>query len=57
MADKKFFKPVVIERWVVVIYEQKLRFGEENAKDMMSTSQNSFHLGVIMNLTSCRGTW
>ncbi|KAJ7879560.1 argonaute-like protein [Mycena olivaceomarginata] len=35
MVDKKFFKPVVIERWVVVIYEQKLRFGEENAKDMM----------------------
>jgi hypothetical protein len=57
MVDKKFFKPVVIERWVVVIYEQKLRFGEENAKDMMSTSQTSFHLGVIMNLTSCRGTW
>ncbi|KAF8195816.1 argonaute-like protein [Mycena galopus ATCC 62051] len=36
MVDKKFFKPVAIERWVVVIYEQKLRFKDQAAQDMIN---------------------
>ncbi|KAJ7135279.1 argonaute-like protein, partial [Mycena crocata] len=36
MVDKKFFKPVSIDRWVVVIYEQKRRFNEGAAQDMIN---------------------
>ncbi|KAJ6539414.1 argonaute-like protein [Mycena capillaripes] len=36
MVDKKFFKPVAIDRWVVVIYEQQRRFNEGAANDMIN---------------------
>ncbi|KAJ7180167.1 argonaute-like protein [Mycena crocata] len=36
MVDKKFFKPVSIDRWVVVIYEQQRRFNEGAAQDMIN---------------------
>ncbi|KAJ7129589.1 Piwi domain-containing protein, partial [Mycena epipterygia] len=36
MVDKRFFKPVAIERWVVIIYEQQRRFNEGAAQDMIN---------------------
>ncbi|KAJ7908290.1 argonaute-like protein [Mycena leptocephala] len=36
MVDKKFFKPVSIDRWVVVIYERQGRFNEGAANDMIN---------------------
>ncbi|KAJ8519388.1 hypothetical protein ONZ45_g3684 [Pleurotus djamor] len=36
MVDKRFVKPVVIERWVIVVYEQIRRFNEQAAKDMVT---------------------
>ncbi|KAJ7068346.1 argonaute-like protein [Mycena amicta] len=35
MVDKRFFKPVSIDRWVVVVYEQQRRFNEGAAGDMI----------------------
>jgi eukaryotic translation initiation factor 2C len=35
-VDKRFFKPVEIPRWVVVIYEQQRRFGDNAARDMIT---------------------
>ncbi|KAJ6628687.1 argonaute-like protein [Mycena sp. CBHHK59/15] len=36
MVDKRFFKPVEIARWVVVIYEQQRRFNDSSARDMIN---------------------
>ncbi|KAF7332103.1 Argonaute-like protein [Mycena kentingensis (nom. inval.)] len=36
MVDKRFFKPVSVDRWVVVVYEQQRRFNEQAANDMIS---------------------
>ncbi|KAF8897601.1 argonaute-like protein [Infundibulicybe gibba] len=36
MVDKRFFKPMEIPRWVVVIYETLRRFPEAAARDMIS---------------------
>ncbi|KAK7061790.1 hypothetical protein R3P38DRAFT_3490883 [Favolaschia claudopus] len=36
MVDKRFFKPVVIERWVVVVYERENRFNNQAAQDMIN---------------------
>ena len=41
MVDKKFFKPVAIDRWVVVVYEQQRRFNEGAANDMIQGLVNS----------------
>ncbi|KAJ7228592.1 argonaute-like protein, partial [Mycena pura] len=41
MVDKRFFKPVSIDRWVVVIYEQKRRFDAGAANDMINGLVNS----------------
>ncbi|KAJ7793633.1 PAZ domain-containing protein [Mycena olivaceomarginata] len=38
MVDKKFFKPVAIERWVVVVYERQGRFNDQAAQDMITTA-------------------
>ncbi|KAF8176140.1 hypothetical protein K438DRAFT_79970 [Mycena galopus ATCC 62051] len=35
MVDKKFFKAVAIERWVVVVYEQQRRFNDKSAQDVI----------------------
>ncbi|KAI0921048.1 hypothetical protein AcV5_001233 [Taiwanofungus camphoratus] len=35
MIDKRFFKPAVIERWAVVIYERPQRFRDDNVQDMI----------------------
>jgi len=35
-VDKRFFRPVEILRWVVVIYEQQRRFGETAAREMIN---------------------
>ena len=35
-VDKRFFKPVEVLRWVVVIYEQQRRFGDAAAREMVS---------------------
>ncbi|KAJ7507898.1 argonaute-like protein [Mycena galericulata] len=36
MVDRRFFKPVSIDRWVVVIYERQGRFNESAANDMIN---------------------
>jgi len=36
MVDKRFFKPVEISRWVIVIYEQQRRFGDAAAREMIN---------------------
>ncbi|KAF7351067.1 Argonaute-like protein [Mycena sanguinolenta] len=36
MVDKKFFKPVSIDRWVVVVYEQQRRFNAQSAQEMIN---------------------
>ncbi|KAJ7665548.1 Piwi domain-containing protein [Mycena rosella] len=41
MVDKRFFKPGIIERWVVVIYEQQRRFDKGAAQDMIDGLVNS----------------
>ncbi|KAF8166725.1 hypothetical protein K438DRAFT_1774895 [Mycena galopus ATCC 62051] len=35
MVDKKFFKAVAIERWVVVVYEQQRRFNDKSVQDVI----------------------
>ncbi|KAI0081731.1 argonaute-like protein [Panus rudis PR-1116 ss-1] len=35
MIDKKLYKPVIIERWVVVVYERPNRFRQDSADDMV----------------------
>ncbi|KAK2460730.1 hypothetical protein APHAL10511_007200 [Amanita phalloides] len=35
MADKKFFKPMTIKQWVVVIYETRRRFSEDQAQKLV----------------------
>lgn len=35
-VDKRFVKPVSIDRWVVIVYEQQRRFGEQAARDMVA---------------------
>ncbi|GJE84216.1 argonaute-like protein [Phanerochaete sordida] len=37
MIDKKFYKPVTIERWVIVVYEGRKRFGEPHARDVIKS--------------------
>jgi hypothetical protein len=36
----RFFKPAAIERWVVVVYERRQRFGEQPAKEMINGLAN-----------------
>ncbi|KAF8992551.1 argonaute-like protein [Cyathus striatus] len=36
MVDKRFFKPVTIDRWIVVIYERENRFNNAAANSMVS---------------------
>ena len=36
MIDKKFFKPGRIERWFIVIYERRQRFGDKQVTDMIN---------------------
>jgi eukaryotic translation initiation factor 2C len=35
MADKKFFKPMAIKNWVIIIYERQQRFRQDNARKMV----------------------
>jgi eukaryotic translation initiation factor 2C len=34
MADKKFFRPSVIKKWVIVVYESERRFNQDVARQM-----------------------
>ncbi|RDB22690.1 Protein argonaute-2 [Hypsizygus marmoreus] len=36
MVDKRFFRPAEITGWVVIVYEQQRRFGENNAQSMIA---------------------
>jgi len=36
MVDKRFFRPVTIERWVIVIYERRERFNDNAVRDLIS---------------------
>ncbi|KAJ7283579.1 argonaute-like protein [Mycena rebaudengoi] len=48
-VDKRFFKPVEIARWVVVIYEQQRRFDEGSARDMINgLVQSAKDVGIRM---------
>jgi eukaryotic translation initiation factor 2C len=33
-ADKKFFRPSVIKKWVIVVYESERRFNQDVARQM-----------------------
>lgn len=35
-VDKRFFEPTEIERWVIVIYEQQRRFGQQNVDGLIN---------------------
>ncbi|KAJ7754236.1 argonaute-like protein [Mycena maculata] len=52
MVDKRFFKPVQIDRWVVVIYERQGRFNEAAANDMINGLCSSCRdVGIKMSPT------
>ncbi|KAF7433014.1 hypothetical protein PC9H_004959 [Pleurotus ostreatus] len=36
LVDKRFFEPTEIERWVIVIYEQQRRFGQQNVDGLIN---------------------
>lgn len=36
MIDKKFFKPVTIDSWLVVVYERPGRFEQREVDDMVN---------------------
>ena len=42
MIDRKFFKPITINRWVVVIYEREQRFNRDTAYDMVRNFLEQF---------------
>lgn len=35
MIDRKFYKPVPIDTWVVVVYERSQRFNDRTAQEMV----------------------
>lgn len=36
-ADKKFFRPATIKKWVIVVYEGERRFNMETARGMATS--------------------
>ncbi|KAI1795193.1 argonaute-like protein [Ganoderma leucocontextum] len=42
MVDKKFYRPVTINRWVVVVYEREQRFNRDTAYDMVRNFLEQF---------------
>ena len=42
MIDRKFFKPITINRWVVVIYEREQRFNVTAAQEMVRNFLDQF---------------
>ena len=42
MVDKRFYRPVEIAAWVIVVYERPQRFKQENAQDMIRGMLDSF---------------
>ena len=42
MVDKKFFKPITINRWVVVIYEREQRFNVTAAQELVRNFLDQF---------------
>lgn len=49
-VDKRFVKPVSIDRWVVIVYEQQRRFGEQAARDMVASLIESCRdVGALIN--------
>ncbi|KAJ7318340.1 hypothetical protein DFH08DRAFT_1086592 [Mycena albidolilacea] len=56
MVDKKFFKPVAIERWVVVIYERQERFNDQAAQDMITAAMLGLNRPALHLLGERPGT-
>lgn len=51
-VEKKFVTPIPIARWVVIIYENKRRFGEDRAQKMV---QDFVHAcGTVGMSLTCR---
>ena len=42
MIDRKFFKPITINRWVVVIYEREQRFNVTAAQELVRNFLDQF---------------
>lgn len=42
MVDKKFYRPVTINRWVVVVYEREQRFNRDTAYDLVRNFLEQF---------------
>ena len=57
MVDRKCYRPVTIDRWAVVVYERKERFGKDAAHDMIKNFLQQFAaLGMytdILLTTTC----
>ncbi|KAF8129108.1 hypothetical protein K438DRAFT_2000008 [Mycena galopus ATCC 62051] len=54
MVDKKFFKAVTIERWVVVVYEQQRRFNDKSAQDVIyGLCGRCCNVGIKLAPTPC----
>jgi eukaryotic translation initiation factor 2C len=45
MVDKRFFRPVTIEHWIIVIYERRERFGDGAVNDLIK--------GLLDSCRSC----
>ncbi|KAJ7689642.1 hypothetical protein B0H14DRAFT_2652713 [Mycena olivaceomarginata] len=56
MVDKKFFKPVAIERWVVVVYERQGRFNDQAAQDMITAAMLGLNRPALHLLGERPGT-
>ncbi|KAI0698193.1 argonaute-like protein [Cerioporus squamosus] len=49
MIDKKFYRPMTIKRWIVVIYERQQRYRMQDAQDLVSNFLLTF-AGVGMQV-------
>ncbi|KAE9399799.1 argonaute-like protein [Gymnopus androsaceus JB14] len=53
MREKRFFKPVEIPRWALVVYERQQRFNSQNAADMIKgLCESAREVGINMGPTS-----
>ncbi|TFK35934.1 argonaute-like protein [Crucibulum laeve] len=58
MVDKKFFRPAVINHWVIVIYEQERRFNADAAQEMASSLVKACQkFGIVVNDTKPAIEW
>ncbi|KAF8635579.1 hypothetical protein AX15_000229 [Amanita polypyramis BW_CC] len=41
MADKKFYRPTTIKQWIIVVYENRRRFGDQQAQKLIQDFTNA----------------